>query len=271
MTDNAPDLWLSRLPRPRPSGSKYDRGHAVVVGGPVAQTGAARLAARAALRIGAGLVSVACDPSALMVYAVALEAVMTKPVRDADAFADLVADDRVKAVLIGPGAGVNDRTGDFVLKALNVRKACVFDADALTVFKDDPRVLFTAIGSPVLMTPHEGEFARLFGKVQDREEDASAAARTSGAVVLLKGADTVIAAPDGRLVVNRAAPPTLATAGSGDTLAGLAAGLIAQGMAVFDAACAASWIHAEAARRFGPGLIAEDLAEQVPAVLRDLV
>ena len=270
MTDNSPDLWLRQLPRPQPAGSKYDRGHAIVVGGPVAQTGAARLAARAALRIGAGLVSVACDPAALMVYAIALEAVMTKPVRDADAFAELVGDDRVKAVLIGPGAGISDRTGDFVLKALAAHKACVLDADALTVFRDDPRQLFTAIRSPVLMTPHEGEFARLFGKVQDREADTIAAARTCGAVVLLKGADTVIAAPDGRLVVNRAAPPTLATAGSGDTLAGLATGLVAQGMAVFDAACAACWIHAEAARRFGPGLIAEDLAEQIPAVLRDL-
>jgi NAD(P)H-hydrate epimerase len=271
MTDNTPDLWLDRLPRPQPSGSKYDRGHAVVAGGPVAQTGAARLAARAALRIGAGLVSVACDPSALMVYAIALEAVMTKPVRDADAFAELVGDDRVKAVLIGPGAGLSERTGDFVLKALNAHKACVLDADALTVFRDDPRLLFAAIRSPVLMTPHTGEFVRLFGKLQNREADTIAAAKTSGAVVLLKGSDTLIAAHDGRLVVNRAAPPTLATAGSGDTLAGLATGLMAQGMEVFDAACAACWIHAEAARRFGPGLIAEDLAEQIPAVLRDLV
>ncbi len=206
-----------------------------------------------------------------MVYAMTLEAVMVKPVRDAEAFADLVDDARVRAVLIGPGAGVTDRTYDFVLKALEAQKACVLDADALTIFKDDPRLLFSAIDSPVLLTPHEGEFARLFGKVGDREADALKAAETSGAVVLLKGTDTVIAAPDGRIVINRAAPPTLATAGSGDTLAGLATGLIAQGMDIFDAACAACWIHAEAARRFGPGLIAEDLTEQIPAVLRDLV
>jgi NAD(P)H-hydrate epimerase len=271
MTDNSPDLWLARLPRPQPSGSKYDRGHAVVVGGPVAQTGAARLAARSALRIGAGLVTVACDPSALMVYAVALEAVMTKAVRDAEAFADLIGDGRVKAVLIGPGAGVTERTRDFVLAALSAQKPCVLDADAITVFKDKPQTLFAAIGSPVLLTPHEGEFARLFGKVEHREADARQAAKTSGAVVLLKGSDTVIAAPDGRIVINRSAPPWLATAGSGDTLAGLATGLIAQGMGPFDAACAACWVHAEAARRFGPGLIAEDLSEQVPAVLRDLL
>ncbi len=270
MTDNSPDLWRSRLPRPQPSGSKYDRGHAVVLGGPVAQTGAARLAARAALRVGAGLVSVACDPSSLIVYATVLEAVMTQVVRDVDAFSVLVGDARVKAVLIGPGAGLIDRTRDFVLAALGAHKACVLDADALTVFKEAPEALFSAIASPVLLTPHEGEFARLFGTVTSREADAMRAAKTSGAVVLLKGSDTVIAAPDGRLVVNRAAPPDLATAGSGDTLAGLATGLIAQGMEVFDAACAASWIHADAARRFGPGLIAEDLSEQIPAVLRDL-
>jgi NAD(P)H-hydrate epimerase len=271
MTDNSPDLWRSRLPRPQPSGSKYDRGHTIVLGGPTAQTGAARLAARAALRVGAGLVSVACDPSSLIVYATTLEAVMTKVVRDAEAFGALVGDGRVRAVAIGPGAGITGRTRDFVLAALEASKACVLDADALTVFKDAPRALFDAVRSPVLLTPHEGEFARLFGPVTDREADAAAAARTAGAVVLLKGSDTVIAAPDGRRVVNRAAPPVLATAGSGDVLTGLAAGLIAQGMEVFDAACAACWIHADAARRFGPGLIAEDLSEQVPAVLRNLV
>ena len=282
MTDNSPDLWLSRFPRPQPSGSKYDRGHAVVVGGPMAQTGAARLAARSALRIGSGLVTVACDPSSLIVYATALEAVMTKAVRDTEGFAVLVGDDRVKAVLIGPGAGITDRTRDFVRSALSAKKACVLDADALTVFKDEPQALFAAILSPVLMTPHEGEFARLFGKLRSssreavghqnaREADALKAAQTSGAIVLLKGSDTVIAAPDGRIVINRAAPPWLETAGSGDTLAGLATGLIAQGMEAFDAACAACWIHAEAARRFGPGLIAEDLSEQVPAVLRELL
>lgn len=266
--NNSADLWT--LPRLKPDGNKYDRGHAVVVGGPVASTGAARLAARAALRAGAGLVSIACDPSSLIVYASALEAVMTKVVRDVAAFSELVADKRVTAVLIGPAAGVNDRTRDLVLAALYVRKACVLDADALTVFKDAPADLFHAIRSPVLLTPHEGEFARLFGKVTDRENDALKAAKTSGAVVLLKGSDTVIAAPDGRIVINRAAPAWLATAGSGDVLAGIATGLMAQGMEVFDAACAAAWLHTEAARRFGPGLIAEDLSEQLPAVLRDL-
>lgn len=269
MTDNSPDLWA--LPRLKLDGSKYDRGHAVVVGGPVAATGAARLAARAALRAGAGLVSVACDPSSLIVYATPLEAVMTKVVRDVAGFSELVGDQRVTAVLIGPAAGINDRTRGLVLAALKAGKSCVLDADALTVFQEAPGDLFQAIASPVLLTPHEGEFARLFGKVTNREADALKAAKASGAVVLLKGSDTIIAAPDGRVVVNRAAPAWLATAGSGDVLAGIATGLIAQGMEVFDAACAAAWLHAEAARRFGPGLIAEDLSEQLPAVLRDLL
>lgn len=270
MTDNSPDLWLNALPAFKADGSKYDRGYCVVLGGPVASTGAARLSARAALRIGAGLVSVVCDPSSLIVYATALEAVMTKVVSDETAFAELIDDPRITAVIMGPAAGVNDRTKMFVLAALKAREACVLDADALSVFKDDPTELFKTIRSPVLLTPHEGEFTRLFGKVTDREADALRAAKTSGAVVLLKGRDTIIAAPDGRMVINRAAPPTLATAGSGDVLAGFAGGLIAQGMDVFDAACAAAWIHAEAARLFGPGLISEDLSELVPQVLRRL-
>ncbi len=270
MSDNSPDLWLSRYPWPKSSGSKYDRGHAVVLGGPVAHTGAARLAARAALRSGAGLVSIACDPSSLIVYATALEAVMTKPVRDEAAFGELISDTRVTAVLIGPAAGVNDRTKALVTAALKAGKPCVLDADALTVFQDDPKVLFDAVRSPVLLTPHEGEFVRLFGKVTDREADALRAAKASGAVVLLKGSDTVIAAPDGRIVINRAAPAWLATAGSGDVLAGIATGLMAQGLDVFDAACAAAWLHAQAACAFGPGLIAEDIERELPGVLRGL-
>jgi hydroxyethylthiazole kinase-like uncharacterized protein yjeF len=269
-SNNSPDLWLSLLPSPRSDGSKYDRGHAIVVGGPVTQTGAARLAARAALRIGAGLVSVACDPGSLIVYATVLEAVMTRVVKDEAAFAVLINDPRVTAVLIGPGAGVTERTKAFVLATLRAGKPCVLDADALTVFKERPDELFGEIKAPTLLTPHAGEFARLFEEIEDREPATFRAAKISGAVVLLKGADTVIAAPDGRVVINRSAPPTLATAGSGDVLAGFATGLMAQGMDVFHAACAAAWIHADAARRFGPGLIAEDLSEQVPAVLRDL-
>lgn len=271
MTDNTPELWRTALPALKPDGSKYDRGHAVMLGGPLASTGAARLSARAALRIGAGLVSIACDPASLIVYATALQAVMSKVVRDTDAFAELVGDPRVTAVLIGPAAGVNDRTRAMVLAALTAGKNCVLDADALTVFKDAAEDLFAAIQSPVLLTPHEGEFTRLFGPITDRETDALRAAKQSGAVVLLKGRDTVIADPWGKVVVNRQAPPWLATAGSGDVLAGFATGLMAQGMGVFDAACAAAWSHAECARTFGPYLIAEDLEAQIPGVMEQLI
>jgi NAD(P)H-hydrate epimerase len=270
MTDNTPDLWRDALPRLKPDGSKYDRGHAVVLGGPIQSTGAARMAARAALRIGAGLVSVACSPASLTVYATTLQAVMTKPVKDAEAFADLIADPRINAVLIGPAAGITGHTRACVCKALEAGKACVLDADALTVFRDGPKALFEAITSPVVLTPHEGEFARIFWPVTDRESDAARAATMSGAVVLLKGRDTVIASPDGWMIVNRDAPPQLATAGSGDVLAGLITGLMAQGMDALHAAAAGAWMHAEAARRFGPGLIAEDIETQIPAVLKAL-
>ncbi|MBW8881592.1 MAG: NAD(P)H-hydrate dehydratase [Asticcacaulis sp.] len=270
MTDNTPELWRDALPRPKPDGSKYDRGHAVVFGGPIQSTGASRMAARAALRIGAGLVSVACSPASLTVYAATLQAVMTKPVKDADAFADLISDPRITAVLSGPAAGINDHTRACVLAALAAKKACVLDADALTTFKDDAQTLFSAITSPVVLTPHEGEFARIFWPVTDREADAVRAATLSGAVVLLKGRDTVIASPDGWMIVNRDAPPGLATAGSGDVLAGIITGLMAQGMDALHAAAAGAWMHADAARRFGPGLIAEDIEKQMPAVLAGL-
>ncbi len=270
MTDNSPKLWRDALPRLKPDGSKYDRGHAIIFGGPIQSTGAARMAARAALRVGSGLVSVACSPAALTVYATTLQAVMTKPVKDAETFGELIADPRMNAVLIGPAAGINAHTRACVLKALEAKKACVLDADALTVFKDDPRTLFDAIKSPVVLTPHEGEFARIFWKAGDREGDALRAAGASGAIVLLKGKDTVVAAPDGRVIINRDAPPQLATAGSGDVLAGLITGLLAQGMDAFHAAAAGAWMHAEAARRFGPGLIAEDIETQIPAVLKAL-
>ena len=194
---------------------------------------------------------------------------MTKVAKDAAAFSHLLEDKRITAALIGPGAGLNSRTSDFTLAALGAMP-CVLDADALTVFRKVPAALFRATNATTLMTPHNGEFTRLFGPVTDRVADTQKVAKMSGAVVLLKGRDTVIAAPDGSIVINRDAPPQLATAGSGDVLAGMAVGLMAQGMATFNAACAAAWLHAEAARRFGPGLIAEDLEAQLPRLLSDL-
>jgi NAD(P)H-hydrate epimerase len=264
---NQPVLWGNRFPWPTPDGHKYSRGHAVVVGGGINATGAARLAARAALRSGAGLVTVACPPGALVVYAGALEAVMVRAVADHEAFASMIADRRKNAVLIGPGNGVTDATKARTLAALTVGKACVLDADALTVFQDNPVDLFSAVSPDTVLTPHDGEFSRLFNGDGDRLTRARAAAACAGCVVLLKGGDTVIAAPDGRAAINYNAPPDLATAGAGDVLAGMVLGLRAQGMAGFDAACAAAWLHGDAAARFGPGLIAEDLCETLPASL----
>jgi NAD(P)H-hydrate epimerase len=268
---NGPELWLDRFPWPRLDDHKYSRGHAVVIGGPD-MTGAARLAARAAMRAGAGILTVACAPSALPIYAASLEGMLIRPIATATEFAALLEDKRKNAVLVGPGAGVNRTTRAVVLASLAAGRATVLDADAISVFEDNPDELFAALSrAPALLTPHEGEFSRLFRVEGDKLARARAAATRCGATVLLKGADTVIAAPDGRAVINANAPPTLATAGSGDVLSGLALGLLAQGMAAFDAACAAAWLHGEAARGFGPGLVASDLPDALPPVLRILV
>lgn len=268
---NTPSLWLPRFPWPSAGGHKHDRGRLYVVSGGPSHTGAARMAARAGLRIGAGLVTVLTPPSAHMVNAIALEAVMVRAFTGAD---ELVAKaERASAVVIGPAAGVGESTAANVLALAATEAALVLDADALTSFQPDPDRLFAALSDRHVLTPHEGEFERLFPNfLRDKGREAAAldAARRSGAVVLLKGAETVIAHPDGRTIANRHASAFLATAGSGDVLAGLTGGLLAQGMASLDAACAAAWIHGEAAIRFGPGLIAEDLPDLVPAVLSDL-
>jgi hydroxyethylthiazole kinase-like uncharacterized protein yjeF len=278
--ENAPDLWRVSFPVPRIDGHKYARGHAVVVSGGQASTGAARLAARAALRAGAGLVTVASPSDALAVNAAALTAVMVRAVDDRAQFGEMLSDARFNACVIGPGAGVGERTRGLVLEALTGRRAVVLDADALTSFADAPEALFAVIkgarDSQIVLTPHAGEFARLFKKlgeadpVSSKLERTRAAARESGAVVLLKGPDTVVASPDGRASLAANAPPWLATAGSGDVLAGIIAGLLAQHVPAFEAASMGVWMHGEAAREFGPGLIAEDLPEMLPEVLRGL-
>jgi hydroxyethylthiazole kinase-like uncharacterized protein yjeF len=278
---NGPGLWGAAFPLPRLDGHKYSRGHAVVVSGGIAQTGAARLAARAALRAGAGLVTLASPPEALAVNAAASLAVMVRAVDGADELGALLADGRLNAVVLGPGGGVGAAMRAQIAAALGGERAVVLDADALTSFADDPAVLFGMVAArpdrPVVLTPHQGEFGRLFKTSAQRPESASkvdvarAAAKASGAVVLLKGADTVVAAPDGRAAINENAPPWLATAGSGDVLAGLIAGLLAQGMPGFEAACAGAWLHGEAGNEAGPGLISEDLTEALPAVYRRLI
>jgi hydroxyethylthiazole kinase-like uncharacterized protein yjeF len=251
-----------------------------VVSGGLSTTGAARLAARAALRAGAGLVTLASPREALAVNAAASLAVMVRPVDGAAELTEFLADSRRNAVVLGPGGGVGQDMRDQVQAALASGAGVVLDADALTSFAETPAELFAAIagrpGGATILTPHQGEFSRLFSKIDDdanvsgKLEQGRQAARASGAVVLLKGADTVVAAPDGRASVADNAPAFLATAGAGDVLAGLLAGLLAQGMPAFEAASAAVWLHGEAAREFGPGLIAEDLSEALPAVYRRL-
>ena len=275
--ENLPELWADEFPVPQIDGHKYARGHAVVVSGDLASTGAARLAARGALRTGAGLVTVATPTDALAVNAAALTAVMTRVVDNVQQFAELLNDKRLNACVIGPGAGVGERTQNFVRAALNVRRGLVLDADALTSFAGDPNALFAAIKKQsdpqIVLTPHDGEFRRLFADLNANEsklQRARAAAAKSGAIIVLKGADTVVAAPDGRAAIAANAPPWLATAGSGDVLAGFIGGMLAQHVPAFEAACIGVWMHGEAGHAFGPGLIAEDLPDVLPEVFRSL-
>jgi NAD(P)H-hydrate epimerase len=272
--ENGPGLWGGAYRWREPGDHKYRFGHALVLGG-ATMTGAGRLAARAALRVGAGLVTLACPPAALPIYALSTPSAITVPLDSEADYRALLADARKNAVLLGPGNGVGGETRTRSLAALAAGKATVIDADALTSFQDRPAELFEAIGGPsggpCVLTPHDGEFGRLFPELTgDKLGRARAAATASGAVVLLKGADSVIAAPDGRAAINANAPATLATAGSGDVLAGLIVGLLAQGLPSFEAACAATWLHGEAAASLGPGLIAEDLSEALPGVLTQL-
>jgi NAD(P)H-hydrate epimerase len=264
--ENRPALWQAELPRARAGGNKYGRGHALLYGGGV-MTGAARMAARAAARAGAGLTTVAVPETAWAVYASALTSIMVRPLSEPETLAPLLDDSRITAMLIGPGAGVSEQTRAHALAMLGTRRAVLLDADAITAFQHDKDALFGAIAGPCVMTPHDGEFRRLFAGGGDKLQRALAAARTSGAVIVLKGADTVVAAPDGRATINANAPETLATAGSGDVLAGIILGLLAQGMDAFAAASAGVWMHGDAAASFGPGLIAEDLPDLLPGVL----
>lgn len=267
---NEPVLWSSLLLRDELDDHKYKRGHLTILGGATA-TGAARLAALAARRSGAGLVTIAAPERSMPVYQAAEPGNLVVPAEGEEGFGTLLADPRRNAMLLGPGSGRDPRTRQSVLAALATRRAVLLDADALTVFADRPEELFSQIRGPVLMTPHAGEFGRLFPDLTGRAGKvarAREAARRSGATVLLKGPDTVVAAPDGRTVINVHAPGSLATAGSGDVLAGIAGGLLAQGLSPLAAGAAAAWLHGECAEGFGkPGLIAEDLIGRLPDAL----
>ncbi|WMT88744.1 NAD(P)H-hydrate dehydratase [Pelagibacterium sp. 26DY04] len=272
--ENDPRLW--RLPVRETAGHKFDAGHCVVVSGDALHTGATRLSAMGAARIGAGLVTLAGEREALMVHAAHVTAIMLAEAADAEELAELLEDVRKNVVVMGPGMGVDVRTRAMVLAALESGARLVLDADAMTSFEGESETLFKAIGrrepGSVVLTPHMGEFKRLFGEIQGaKTEKATAAAERSGAVVLLKGSDTVIAHPEGRAVINTTGTPLLATAGAGDVLAGLIGGLLAQGMDTLGAACASAYIHGRAATAFGKrGMVAEDLPGMVPVVLDDI-
>lgn len=274
---NRRDLWDARFPRPDVLSHKYTRGHALIAAGSD-MTGAARLAARAALRAGAGVVTLAVPPGVLPVYQAALEAVIVRPMAGVSHYRKMLEDERRNALLLGPGAGSGAPLRDLVHAALASGRAVVLDADALTSFENQPRAFYDAVKSgnrPVILTPHEGEFRRLFRAVfdetQSKLERARRAAAVSGAIVVFKGADTVVAAPDGRAAISDNGPPQLATAGSGDVLAGIVTGLLALGMPGFEAACAAVWLHGEAGNEVGPGLISEDLPDALRPVLRRII
>jgi len=271
---NAPSAWGHLFPVPALSGHKYLRGHAVVLSGDAWTAGAARLAARGALRAGAGLVTVACPPAALTIHAASYAAIMARPGGSPEAVAHLLEDERLSTVVLGPGLGTGPGTRAILAACLSPQRTLVLDADALTSFSGAARDLAGVLAGAkgAVVTPHDGEFARLFAgettilEAASKLERAREAARLLQAVVVLKGADTVVAAPDGRAAIAENAPPYLATAGAGDVLAGLIGGLLSQGMPPFEAACAAVYVHGEAAREAGPGLIADDLPEAVPAV-----
>lgn len=269
---NTPAHWQHLLPQPDARSHKYNRGYVLIQGGyPV--TGAARLAALAAARTGAGMTSIAVPDIALPIYASQCLSIMVKPYTQPDALYALIADQRVSACLIGPGAGVSEQTLATTLNMLASGKPVVIDADAVSSLNGQVDLLKNNIQSSCVLTPHDGEFARLFGHRPDeslptRLKQAQEAARLSQAIVLLKGTLTIIATPDGRLIVNDNAPATLATAGAGDVLAGMITSLLAQSMPAFEACAAATWLHGAAASLFGVGLIADDLPGLIPAALR---
>ena len=267
--ENAPTEWSDDLINTMAATAhKYTRGHLVIAGGET-MTGAARMAATAARRAGAGLVTLAVPHDSFPIYASGAPGNL---VESCDNFDTAIADQRRNTVLLGPGLGVGQKTKDMVLTALTCAdKRAVLDADALTTFSDSPHELFSAIQGPVIMTPHDGEFTRLFEVQGDKVSRARQAAKAANAVIVLKGADTVIAAPDGRARINTNAPPWLATAGSGDALAGIIAAMVANGLDIFDAAASGVWLHGQAAQAIGPGLIAEDIADALPHVLQSII
>ena len=268
---NKPSLWYNKIKFPTADDNKYTRGYAVILGGTDGKLGAAKLASLAALRCGAGLVTICCSTEAFTPYQAWAVSVMIHKNDTVKEFVDFIEDECVKAILIGPGCGVNERTKQIVLEALRLKKPCVLDADAITVFQHNPEELFDNTHHNVVLTPHIGEFSRIFDidKI-DRIKSVIDAAKKAGCTVLLKGGKTIIASLDGKVVVNNNAPPCLATAGSGDVLSGIITGLVTTGILAFDAACIATWVHGEAGKICGTGMISEDLTKAIKDIMKNL-
>ncbi len=271
MKVNDPKLWRDSLPEPKPEDNKYTRGHVLINGGDKDSTGATKLAAFAAARAGAGYVSVACDDEALPIYAASFMSIVAKPIKAATKFFQYIDERNVGGVLLGPGNGIGNDISSKVIRCLDDKALkTVLDADAISAFEKDKKTLLSKTHSNCILTPHEGEFKRIFELTNLREKSVEAAAKLANCVIVLKGHDTVIASPDGRLVINNTGPATLATAGTGDVLAGIIVSLFVQGMPAFEAACAGVWMHSEAANKLGRGLIADDLPGAIPAIIQSL-
>ena len=264
---NSPSLWLDEFTTLKEDINKYDRGHSIILGSDflTGSTGATKLAALSTLRAGAGLVSIISDKRNAPIYAASMFSVMVKIIKNRSEFIQLIQDTRIKSILIGPGNGITIKTKNNVLDSLEYKKNLVIDADAITVFKNNPGKLFSNINSDVVLTPHEGEFRRIFKLEEDKISSVIKSAKISNCTVILKGHDSIIASPQGNCVINKSAPSSLATAGSGDVLAGMIAGFMAQGVSGFKSCCIASFIHAKCAELFGKnGLISEDIINQIP-------
>ncbi len=269
---NSPDLWLSYYPKYKDNSNKYDYGHAVIIGGEEL-VGAAKMAAISALRVGSGLVTIVVPKSVWSVYAADTMSVMVKKISCLSTFNKFILDQRKNILLVGPGAGVTCSTEKMILSALYQRKSLVIDADGLTIFAKNPDKLFKNITSDVVLTPHEGEFSRIFPdklfSSDCKMERAVKAAKISGAIIVLKGHNTIIADKSGKVVKMLGAPAYLATAGTGDVLSGLITGLMARGMDGFNAACMAVWLQTQIALKLGIGMISEDMPKMIPVVMQE--
>jgi len=273
--NNNPELWIKEFPFPSSFDHKYSRGLLIINCGPIYKTGAARLAGRSAMRVGAGAVKLICDDEAAKVLEPQISVELISVVKEKNEIQQIFKDRKVSSILVGPGNGVNDETKSRTLLALAFVKHVVIDADAITCFEKNPKELFVDTYPHTILTPHEGEFRRLFGdeiaSIEDKVVKTVEASKLAGSIVVLKGADTIIANPEGQAVINSSEAPYLATAGSGDVLAGIIASLVGDNkMSAFNAACAGTWIHSKLGELIGAGLIAEDLIDNIPLIIKKL-